>query len=101
MYMTDEQVKTKAENYGKQYYSEHQARTIAEDGYMAGCNDSKHLLQQTACYTALELLQQMLNEEQVAYMQSKNSMEADMRLYNEDALKVVIKLINARQANGV
>ena len=62
---------------------------------------SSALLQQTACYTALELLQQMLNEEQIAYMQSENSMEADMRLYNEDALKAVIKLINARQANGV
>ena len=54
------------------------------------------LLQQTPCNTQLELLQQMLEEEQIAYMQCKNSMEADMRLYNEDALKVVIKLINAR-----
>ena len=63
--------------------------------------ERQQLLQQTPCTTLLELLQQMLNEEQIAYMQSENSMEADMRLYNEDALKAVIKLINARQANGV
>ena len=61
-------------------------------------NNVKPALQQTLCTTLLELLQQMLNQEQIAYMQSKDSMEANMRLYNEDALKVVIKLINVRQA---
>ena len=60
-------------------------------------NNVKPALQQTVCTTLLELLQQMLEEEQIAYMQSKGRMEADMRLYNEDALKAVIKLIGARQ----
>ena len=45
----------------------------------------------------LELLQQMLEKEQVAYMQSENSLEADTRLYNEDALKAVINMINNSQ----
>jgi hypothetical protein len=65
--------------------------------FAAGAKFGLQKLQQTQCTTQLELLQQMLNEEQIAYMQSKNSMEVDMRLYNEDALKAVIKLINARQ----
>ena len=59
----------------------------------AESNNVKPVLYQPQCIALLELLQQMLEDEQIAYMQSKNGMEADTRLYNEDALKAVIKLI--------
>lgn len=62
----------------------------------------QQLLQQTACYTASELLATMLNEEHKAYQDNiDNYMVSSEHDYNIDTLNNVIKMIKERQANDV
>jgi len=102
MYMTDAQIKTKAEAYGKQYYSDHQARTIAEDGYMAGYNDSKHLLQQNSCTTLREIVAQEFNRLRDIADKYEGTPDYPKWAYRRNAVRDVLKMIDERpHPNGV
>ena len=60
------------------------------------------LLQQTDCYAALELLEQMLKEEQEAFGEPYFiTDEVQKRIDKMNAIRPVIKMIKERQANAV
>lgn len=68
----------------------------------ADVTTSKPNYSQTHCYTALELLQQMLNEEHKAYQSNiENYMVSSGHDYNIETISQVIELIKERQANAV
>jgi hypothetical protein len=90
-----------AEDYGNSWMGSDIAWAAAQSGYLAGWDACKQNLQQAACYTALELLQQMVGERSLS-----NAFNSDYHLkqknYSEiDALRFVIELIKERQANAV
>ena len=68
----------------------------------ADVTTSKPNYSQTHCYTALELLQQMLNEEHKAYQSNiENYMVSSGHDYNIETISQVIELIKELQANAV
>lgn len=59
-------------------------------------------LHKTDCYTALELLQQMYNEEQKAYADAGTDyLKFSKHEYNVECIGQVMGLIRERQANAV
>lgn len=97
--LNKEQIEQAAEQYAEQ---ENSAWTNDYNGFIAGADFVQQNLQQTACYTALELLAQMLNERQGLAKDGFESFDALMKNgENERALERVIRLIKERQANAV
>ena len=90
-----------ADDFGNQFRGQSNAWAAAEQGYLAGWDACQQNLQQTACYTALELLQQMLSEEQLLNIRAKNYSTRDSTAGNINAIRSVMQMIKERQANAV
>ena len=90
-----------ADEYGSSFIGQSNAWSAAEQGYLAGWDACQQNLQQTACYTALELLEQMLNKEQEFSIQAMNYSTRQSVTANINAIRSVIEMIKERQANAV
>lgn len=90
-----------AEDYGNSWMGSDIAWAAAQSGYLAGWDACQQNLQQTACYTALELLEQMLNKEQEFSIQAMNYSTRQSVTENINAIQSVIEMIKERQANAV
>lgn len=90
-----------AEDYGNSWMGSDIAWAAAQSGYLAGWAACQQNLQQTSCYTALELLEQMLNKKQkaIAWNEDRYTITEDKSELN--ALRIVIQMIKDRQANAV
>ena len=78
-----------------------EAGFVADFYYIAKEYARQQNLQQTACYTALELLEQMLNKEQEFSIQAMNYSTKQGVTANINAIQSVIEMIKERQANTV
>jgi len=99
--ITELQKRFEADAYKQKLNYAGSAGIAAEQGFLAGIDFLQHLLQQTACYTTLELLEQKLKEATEAVVPSDDEvglMEKDSEIAY---LNQVIEYIKDLQANVV
>jgi len=98
MNITKDELKTAVETYVEKMSGG--SKTDAKLDWLAGVEWLRQKCEQTACYTTLELLQQMLIEKQKQQTENKGGGIRPID-YEIDSINHVMKLIKERPANVV